>query len=566
MGPGLYFPLSTRSSSIRRRTPPPFRPAALALALLLGGAAALAAGPLRFREVAAAWGLDFRHHHGGSGRYYMVEMMGGGVVLFDYDGDGDLDVLFVDSGSLPGYQGEPAKTRLFRNDGNGHFVDVTARSGIQIAGYGMGAAAADVDGDGNLDLFVTTFGKNQLFHNNGDGTFTDVTAKAGVAGDGRWSTSAAFADVRKNGRLDLYVASYIDFSLEKNRFCGDPVKKIQGYCTPEAYQGTHHLFYSNRGDGTFEDATQKAGLAAGVGAGLGVVFGDVDNDGWPDLYVANDQSPNFLYRNRGNGTFEDVSLTSGTAYGPKGLPEGSMGVDFGDVDGDGLLDLAVANFELEANALYHNNGSDLFTDNRYVSGLAEPSLLFMGFGLAFGDFDQDGDLDLVIANGNVQDRPELFGGVNSFAQPNHLYENLGDGRFRLVADSGLGTMRPHRGLAIGDLDGDGDLDVVVVSLNDRAEVYENLGGSGAGASLGVDLAGTRSNRFGIGARIEVEAAGKRQIREVKTGGSYLSQNALTAHFGLGKAAKADRLTVRWPSGKVQVWKDLPADRRVLVAE
>jgi hypothetical protein len=527
------------------------------------------AGPLRFREVSAAWGLDFRHHHGGSGKYYMVEMMGGGVVLFDYDGDGDLDVLFVDAGSLPGYQGEPPKTRLFRNDGGGHFVDVTERSGIKVSGYGMGGAAADVDGDGNLDLFLTAFGRNQLFHNNGDGTFTDVTAKAGVGGEPRWNTSAAFADVDRDGHLDLYVASYIDFSLEQNRFCGDKEKGIQGYCTPQAYEGTRHVFYHNRGDGTFEDATQKAGLGEGKGAGLGVVFGDIDNDGWPDLYVANDQSPNFLYRNRGNGTFEDISLTSGTAYGPKGLPEGSMGVDLGDYDNDGKLDIGVANFELETNGLYHNNGAGLFADNRYIAGIAEPSLLFLGFGLAFADFDQDGDLDLILANGNVQDHPERFGGVNTYGQRNHVYENLGNGRFHLVADSGLDTLRSHRGMAVGDLDGDGDLDVVVVALNDRAEVYENLGGGiggGSGAFLAVDLAGTKSNRFGIGARIEVEAGGKRQIREAKTGASYLSQSAITAHFGLGKAAKADRLTVRWPSGKVQVWKDLPADRRVLVAE
>jgi hypothetical protein len=497
----------------------------------------------------------------------MVEMMGGGVVLFDYDGDGDPDVLFVDAGSLPGYQGEAPRTRLFRNDGGGHFVDVTERSGIKVSGYGMGGAAADVDGDGNLDLFLTAFGRNQLFHNNGDGTFADVTAKAGVGGEPRWNTSAAFADVDRDGHLDLYVASYIDFSLEHNRFCGDPSKGIQGYCTPQAYEGTRHTFYRNRGDGTFEDATQKAGLGEGKGAGLGVVWGDVDNDGWPDLYVANDQSPNFLYRNRGNGTFEDISLPSGTAYGPKGLPEGSMGVDFGDYDNDGLLDLGVANFELETNALYHNNGAGLFADNRYLAGIAEPSLLFLGFGLAFADFDQDGDLDLILANGNVQDHPERFGGVNTYGQPNHLYENLGGGRFRRVAESGLDTVRSHRGMAVGDLDGDGDLDVVVVALNDRAEVYENLGAGGVGGtSLGVDLAGAKSNRFGIGARIEVEAGGKRQIREAKTGASYLSQNAITVHFGLGKAAKADRLTVRWPSGKVQVWKDLPADRRVLVAE
>ncbi|HZF12898.1 MAG TPA: CRTAC1 family protein [Thermoanaerobaculia bacterium] len=526
------------------------------------------AGPFRFREVASAWGIDFRHHHGGSGKHYMVETVGGGVVLFDYDGDGDLDVLFVDSGALPGYQGEAPKTRLFRNDGNGRFVDVTDRSGIKVKAYGMGGTAGDVDGDGNLDLYISAFGPDQLFHNNGDGTFTDVTAKAGL-GDPRWSTAAAFADYDKDGHLDLYVANYVAFDVEHNRYCGNREKGIQGYCTPEAYEGETGILYHNRGDGTFEDVTQKAGLGAAKGAGLGAVWGDIDNDGWPDLYVANDRSPNFLFRNRGNGSFEDVSLTSGTGYSPQGLAEGSMGVDISDYDNDGLLDIVVANFELETDALYKNLGGGTFTDARYPSGIAEPSLLYLKFGIAFADLDQDGDLDLVVANGHVQDHPEAFNGVKPFAQKNQLFENLGNGRFREVTDSGVDAERVHRGLAVGDLDGDGDLDLVIAALNDKAEVWENLGGSASGSSFEVDLQGTKSNGFGIGARLELEAGGKRQIREVKTGTSYLSQSALTAHFGLGKSGdsrKADRLTIRWPSGKVQVWKDLPVDRRFLAVE
>lgn len=528
--------------------------------LLLCVPLAVQAQGIRFREVSQAWGIDFLHHHGGSGQRYMVETMVGGVVMFDFDGDGDEDLFFVDGGKLPGYTGEEPRSRLFRNDG-GRFTDWTERSGIRVTTYGSGGTAGDVDGDGDLDLFVSGFGPDQLFRNNGDGTFSDVTARAGVS-DPLWSTSSAFEDVDRDGDLDLYVANYVDFSTTNHKFCGDSKRNLRGYCHPDVYTGQPHRLYKNRGDGTFEDGTRAAGLAdVAVGPGLGVVWGDVDNDGWPDVYVANDLKPNFLFRNQGNGTFEDLSLLSGTSLGDTGRPEAGMGVDMDDYDGDGLADIIVTNFELETNGLYRNLGGSAFMDARSVARIAEPSLWMLAWGVDFADFDQDGDPDLVIANGHINDNAAQFMEGSRYEQRNQVFENLGNGRFREDTATGMDVVRSSRGLATGDLDGDGDLEVVIVNSNAPAEVYENV--SVGSRWLGVDLAAPAGNRFGVGARLEVEAGGKKQIRDVRTGSSYLSQNALTAHFGLGKADKIDRLTIRRP-GKVQVFLGLPADRRIVV--
>lgn len=530
----------------------------LVLALCLPLAAA--AQGIRFREVSGPWGIDFRHHHGGSGQRYMVETMVGGVVMLDFDGDGDEDLFFVDGGKLPGYAGDEPRSRLFRNEGGGRFVDWTERSGIVVTTYGVGGSAGDVDDDGDLDLFVSGFGPDQLFRNEGDGTFTDVTAKAGVS-DPLWSSSSAFADVDNDGDLDLFVANYVDFSTSNHKFCGDAQRNLRGYCHPDVYDGQPSRFYRNRGDGTFEDATQSAGFGGAVGPGLGVVFGDVDNDGWQDVYVANDLKGNFLFRNQGNGTFEDLSLLSGTAFGDTGKPEAGMGVDVDDADGDGLLDVVVTNFELETNALYKNLGGGAFMDARHVSRIAEPSLLFLAFGTDFADFDQDGDLDLVIANGHINDNAAEFLQGSQYKQRNQVFENLGNGRFKEDKATGMDVVRASRGLATGDLDGDGDLDVAILNSNDLAEVYENV--SAGGNWLGVDIAAPAGNRFGIGARLELTAGGRTQIRDVRTASSYLSQNALTVHFGTGKSGKVDRLTVRRP-GRVQVFVDVPSNRRVAI--
>jgi enediyne biosynthesis protein E4 len=520
----------------------------------------LRAEGIKFREVSKAWHIDFRHHTGASGTRYMVESVAGGVVMFDFDGDGDEDLFFIDGGSLPGYKGEPARSRLFRNDGAGSFTDWTEKSGIRIAGYGMGGSAGDVDNDGDPDLFVSGLDDDHLFRNNGDGTFTDVTAQAGVS-DPQWSTSSAFADVDNDGDLDLYVVNYVDFTVKNHKLCGDLQRKLIGYCHPDDYNPYPSHFYRNRGNGTFENATQAAGFGGAIGPGLALAFGDIDNDGWQDLYVANDNKPNFLFHNKGDGTFEDISLLSGTAFGEHGNPEAGMGVDMGDYDGDGLLDIVVTNFELETYALYRNLGNGAFVDSRSPAGLAEPTLLYLGFGTAFADFDQDGDLDLVFANGHINDNTAEFRPGSLYRQRNQVFDNLGNGKFREDKATGMDAVRVHRGLASGDLDGDGDLDVVIVATNEPCEVYENTGASGSW--LQVDFAAPAGNRFGIGARLELEAGGKKQIRDVKAGSSYLSQNALAAHFGLGKNATVDRLTVRRP-GKVQVFVGLPANRRVVV--
>jgi hypothetical protein len=529
------------------------------LAALFPAAPAQAVEGLWFEEVSARWGLAFRHHHGGSGRRYMVETVVGGVALFDYDGDGDVDVLFVDGGPLPGYAGEAPRSRLYRNEGGGRFADVTDASGIVVAGYGAGATAGDVDGDGDLDLYVTAFGRDQLLRNQGDGTFADVTAAAGL-GEAAWGASAAFADLDRDADLDLYVANYVDYAVERHQPCH--ILGYEVYCNPQAYPGAPDVYYRNRGDGTFEDATAASGLAeATPGPGLGVVASDLDDDGWPDLYVANDSTANYLYLNR-HGRFEEVALLAGVAYGDLGRPEAGMGVACGDVDGDGRFDLVVTNFELETNALYRNLGGGLFADARFAANIAESSFLVLAFGVDLADFDQDGDLDLAIANGHIHDNAAEIPPGGRYAQPNQLLENLG-GRFQEVASSGLDVVRVSRGLATGDLDGDGDLDLAIVDSNDLAEVYANRAADGGGGFLLVDLASPGGNRFGVGARLTLEAAGRTAHREVRTAGSYLSQNALTAHFGLGAAERA-RLDVAWPDGRRQRLLDVPADRRLQV--
>ncbi len=548
--------------------------AALTLAAVASGPAALASGPaaLAFREVSVDWGLVFRHHHGGSGERYMVETVCGGVALFDYDGDGDVDAFFVDGGALPGYRAEPGeapRSRLFRNEGGRRFVDVTERAGIAAGGYGCGVAAGDIEGDGDLDLYVSAFGPDRLLENRGDGTFVDATERAGV-GDPAWSASSVFADFDLDGDLDLYVANYVAFTVETHKFCGDEEAGLQGYCHPNAYEGLPDRYYRNRGDGTFEDATAAAGLAGAAAAGLGVAAGDLDGDGWPDLYVADDADPNLLFRNRGDGTFEDVSLLSGTAYSETGRPEGGMGVDFGDVDGDGRDDIVVTNFEFEPNALYLNAGQGLFRDGRYPSGLAESSLAMLAFGVDLADLDHDGDLDLAIANGHILDNAAEFNPVSRYAQPNQIYRNLGGGRFAEASGTGLDLVRASRGLATGDLDGDGDLELVIVDSNDLAEVWENVGGAASGGWILVGLSGRPEggpgNRFGIGARVAVEAGGRRRSSEARTSSSYLSQNDLTLHFGLGALERAERLEVAWPGGRRVRYLDLPGRRRIALAE
>ena len=539
--------------------------------LAFGFAGAASPQETAFREVSEAWGIDFRHNHGGTGQRFMMETVVGGVVLFDFDGDGDADVLLVDGGQLPGYEGDPPRTRLFRNDA-GRFVDWTASSGIEFSGYGCGATAGDVDGDGDQDIYLTAFGQDALFVNQGDGTFVDRAQEFGLDHQA-WSASAAFADSDLDGDLDLYVTGYVEYSLEDRAFCGNRETNVRGYCHPDVYAGAPDRFYENDGSGHFSDSTDAAGVAGPLAAGLGVLFGDLNGDLAPDLYVANDLDPNLLFLNLGDGTFEDASLLSGTAFGDRGKAEGGMGVELADFDGDGLPEIFVTNFALETNALYKNLGDGLFTDSRFSSKLGEPSHLLLGFGTHALDVDHDSDLDLLVANGHTLDNPvELGSQVPHYAMPNNLFLNDGRGVFVEAADSGLDAVRPSRGLAVADLDLDGDQDVVVVNSNDLVEVHENLWGAKRGRWLRVALLGRTSNRFGVGARLEASARQPGEVSqpvsrvsELKGSSSYLSRSELIAHFGLGAAPTVD-LLVAWPAGGVQRFVGLPSDRNVRISE
>lgn len=496
----------------------------------------------------------------------MVETMGAGVAIFDYDDDGDEDVFFVDSSPLPGYEGEPPRSRLLRNDrdraGATRLVDVTHEAGIDVTAYGMGAVAGDIDGDGDIDLYVTGFGANQLFTNQGDGTFRDTTRVAGV-GDPLFSASAAMCDTDRDGDLDLYVVNYVNFHFDNNPICGNQEKGVRAYCHPEAFDGVADTFYRNRGDGTFTNATRAAGLGNAAGAGLGVTFSDFDGDGLPDVYVANDMTPNFLFRNRGDGTFEEMGLLAGVALNEQGNPEASMGLAVGDLDNDGKPEIAATHLDTQTNVVYSYLDGWLFVDKRYRTKLAEPSVGKVGFGIGFLDLDQDGALDAAVANGHVIDNIHLIKPSRRFEQPNQIFRNLGNGTFDEVPDAGLGIVRSSRGLAAGDLDGDGDLDLVITNSNDLAEVYENR--TKGGRSLIVDLRQAAGNRYAVGAKIEAQAGDTVTRRETQIGSSYLSQHALPSHLGVGTATEVDLLQITWPrDGTRTEIRGLPTGTRIRV--
>jgi hypothetical protein len=514
-----------------------------------GGGAAQVPDEPRFEDATAAAGIRFRHVNGASGAKHMLETLGSGVCVFDYDGDGRLDLYFVQSGALPGFRAAGApRPALYRNLGGGRFADVTAEAGLMGPGrYGFGCVAGDVDGDGDRDLYVTYYGPNVLYRNDGDGTFTDVTAAAGV-GNPLWGTSAALADADGDGDLDLYVANYVDFRLDSPLYCGENRPGYRTVCHPKNFDSQPDAFYRNRGDGTFEDATARAGIVDRDGKGLGVVWGDYDDDGDQDLYVANDDTPNFLWRNRGDGTFEEVAGPAGVALSEDGVPQAGMGTDMADYDGDGRLDLFVTNLSEETNALYRNDGGGLFSDRTFVSGLGAPSLLFLGFGTFFFDPDHDGDLDLFVANGHIIDNIALYSDTITFEQPIHLYRNLGDGRFAPPSDAyGEPFRRSYvgRGAVPFDFDDDGDEDVLMTQ-NDRPAVLLRAAGPPIGRWVTITLAGRPPNRDAVGARVIVEAGGRRQIRYARTAFSYLSQGDPRLHFGLGAAGTVGRVLVRWP--------------------
>ena len=512
-----------------------------------------------FTDVAHAVGLDFTHVRGATGRYQLPETMGSGVAWLDYDGDGWLDLYVVQSGPYPPGGSEAAQDRLFRND-HGRFVDVTRQAKLHDTAYGMGAAAADYDNDGHTDLYVTNYGGNILYHNNGDGTFTDVTAAAGVAA-GQWSTSAAWADFDNDGRLDLFVVRYLDNSADPTYFCGSQTTGKRNYCHPDLYPGLSSVLFHNNGDGTFTDVTARAGVGK-IGKGLGVVVTDIDGDGHPDIYVANDHFMNFLFRNRGDGTFDDISVASGTAFDVDGNAQGGMGVDAGDLDGDGKPDLIKTNFDAEINSHYRNVDGLTFEDLSVRSGFGRPSFNRLGFGLTLADFDRDGDLDALVVNGHIQPEPNRQG--VTYAQTNSLMWNDGHGRFS-EHNCGPAFDRAYvgRGSAVADFDNDGDPDVAISNSGGPLQLLRN--DVTAGGWIGFTLRGTRSNRQGIGARIVLETTAGTQMREARSGNSYLSSGDPRVFFGLGDAG-VRRAVVHWPSGVVQAIPSPGTGRYLLVEE
>ena len=539
----------------------------LILLLSVAFISSAAAQPPIFVDVTEAAGIRFKHSNGKTEHKHIIETMGSGVVFFDYDTDGDVDLYFVNSGDIPQARQNPQQARLgnvlYRNDGTGRFTDVTEISGTGDTGYGMAAAAGDVDNDGDVDLYVANFGQDILYRNNGDGTFTDITETAGIDND-LWGIAAVYLDFDVDGDLDIFVVNYLVYELSM------PVttfKGIIGYGHPRSYEGTADVLYRNNGDGTFTNIAAAAGVTNPTeGRGMAAVVCDYDNDGFPDIYVTNDTNRNFLYHNNSNGTFTDESLFIGVGYDEKGVAEGSMGVDSGDYNGDGWFDFIVANSEKAT--LYKNEEGLFFTDTTADSGLEQPTLPFVGFSPLFLDYDNDGNLDLFCANGHPQDVIEMLMDHETYAQRDQVFRNSGDGTYEDVSET-AGTYFTEalvgRAAAAADYDNDGDTDIVVVNSNQRAVLLRNDGGNQKNW-LGIKLIGTRSNRDGIGAKVTVVAGDMTQIREVKSGSSYASGSDTRLLFGLAAHQRVEQITIVWQSGTVQVLEDVAVNQILRIVE
>ena len=519
--------------------------------------------PVPFTDVTAELGIEFRHANGESGQKYFIEPLGSGVALFDYDNDNDVDIYFVNGSDLPGSVAPTLPTnRLYRNEGS-TFTDVTAVASVGDIRYGLGCCVGDYNNDGFTDLYVTNAGANVLYRNNGDGTFTDVAKAAGVSSN-RLSSGCAFVDVDTDGDVDLYVVNYVQFDPETNPVCTRP--GIRTYCTPEALLGVSDVLYLNNGDGTFTDVSEKAGMREVAGKGLGVVCGDVDNDGDVDIFVANDTTPNLLYRNTPEGVqLTEDALFSGVALSAEGRAYSGMGANLGDFDNDGYLDIIITNFQDQTNSLYHNAQNGFFTEVSFTKGIGEKSLSYLAWGVDFVDVNNDGWLDLFIANGHLDDNIAEIDPIGTYAQPNQLFLNNRGDNFSEVADKAGAIRKVSRGTAFGDIDNDGDIDIVVSNLKDSPTILRNDIDNTA-RWLGVTLIGTHCNRDAIGARVTVVAGDLTQIREVKSGSGYLSQNDLRLHFGLGNATSVDTLTVRWLCGKVQTLRNVETNKGLVISE
>jgi hypothetical protein len=515
----------------------------------------------RLTDVTASAGLQFRHYNGAYGGKLLPETLGSGCAFLDYDGDGWQDILLVNGMDWPGHQRQRSTLRLYRNNRNGTFTDVTRAAGLDVEVYGMGVAVGDMNNDGFPDLFVTCVGQSRLFRNTGKGTFVDVTRASGLGGRQAFSTSAMWVDVDRDGLLDLFVCNYVRWSPEQDVFCSLDGKQ-KSYCTPEAYRGETCWLFRNKGNGTFEDVTATCGIFDSSSKALGVALLDDDQDGWPDIFVANDTQPNKLYRNQRNGTFKDVALEAGVALSEDGKARAGMGVDAADFENSGRTGLAITNFEGEMLGLYRSQGRGLYQDVATRSGVGFPSRSRLGFGCVFADLDLDGTLDLVVANGHIDDTVRNIRGNVGYAQAPLLFLNQGNGTFREAASEiggGFAQPRVGRGLAFGDFDGDGDVDLLMTTNNGPAVLFRNDQLAGR-RSVRFRLVGTRSNRDGIGATVRIFHGGTSQTRMVKSGSSYLSQSELPVTFGVGTRDRIDRVVVTWPGGRVEEFKNVAAGR------
>jgi hypothetical protein len=537
---------------------------------------------ITFRDITAQAGIHFTHNNGAFGEKWLPETMGPGCAFIDYDNDGFPDILLVNGQDWPGHPPHRAKTgrdgdpghpnsgattlKLYHNNHDGTFTDVTRKSGLDISLFGMGVAVGDYDNDGFDDIFITAVGQSHLFHNNGNGTFTDVTKSAGLWGPNEFSTGAAWVDYDRDGKLDLVVANYVQWSEQTDLYC-----TIDGshksYCTPESYKGTSARLWHNLGNGKFEDATQKAGLYDPTSKGLGVAILDYNNDGWPDILIANDTQPNKLYLNKKNGTFEERAVSAGIGFSEEGIARAGMGVDAADYDRSGNASLVITNFSNQMLSLYHNEGNGLFVDEAPRSEVGRSTLLTLGFGCFFFDYDNDGWQDIFVADGHIEDQIETVQKRVSYAEPPHLFRNLGNGKFEEVTTkvgSAFAVPKVARGAAYADINNDGALDVLLMTNGGPARLYLNQGGTNH--SLRIKLIGTKSNRDGIGAVVRVSAGADKQWLAMKSGSSYLSQSELVLTFGMGSKAKADTVEVDWPSGQVDKLANIATGQTITIQE
>src|SRR5882672_10141010 len=540
----------------------------MAAAVFLAGCVP-AFSQIQFRDITAQAGLRFTHNNAAFGKKYLPETMGPGCAFIDYDGDGYPDILLMNGEDWPGHQRAASTLKLYHNNHDGTFTDVTAKAGLAVSLFGLGVAVGDYDNDGHEDIFISALGQSHLFHNNGNGTFTDVTKAAGLWGPNEFSTSAAWLDYDRDGKLDLVVANYVQWSIEGDLRCTlDGTHK--SYCTPESYKGASARLWRNLGNGKFEDATQKAGLYDATSKSLGVAILDYNGDGLPDIFLANDTQPNKLYLNRGNGTFEEKAVASGVAFSEDGIARAGMGVDAADYDRSGHPSLIISNFANQMLSLYHNEGNGLFVDEAPRSEVGRNTLVTLGFACFFFDYDNDGLPDIFITDGHIENEVERVQKRVKYAEPPHMFRNLGGGKFQELTDS-LGTAfaapRVGRGAAYADIDNDGALDLLLTTNGGPAYLFRNTGATNH--SLRVKLVGTKANRDGIGAVVRVTAERDKQNPQwqmLRSGSSYLSQSELVLTFGLGSRTQAEALEIQWPSGQVDKLANVPGDQTVTVQE